>query len=140
MPRRGLLAVLALLAAAGLGAGGYALGAAGGDDGAPIKRFVVPGSTDQDPTYDKWVTAECPDGTTVVSGGAVVPHANDTPGVAVYWSAPYEDHGSQGWWAAAQDTRRGKRPWLLQVSAICLDGIEDGGGGSLPPETFQPAG
>ena len=35
-----------------------------GQDAAPIKRYVVPGSTDQDPTYDKWVTAECPEGTT----------------------------------------------------------------------------
>jgi hypothetical protein len=87
----------------------YAIGRSGADDRA-IKRYVVPGSTDADPTVDKWVTAECPAGSTVISGGAVVPHGNDTPGVAVYWSAPYEDHGDQGWWAAAQDTHRGKRP------------------------------
>jgi hypothetical protein len=136
MPRTALVVVAVLLASGG----GYALGAAGGDDAAPLKRYVVPGSTDQDPTYDKWVTAECPEGTTVVSGGAVVPHANDTPGVAVYWSAPYEDHGDQGWWAAAQDTRRDKKPWILQVQAICLDGIEDAPGESLPPQTFEPAG
>ena len=134
MPR----AVLALIVAAGLAGGGYALGTAG-DDAARVERFVVPGSTDDDTTYDKWVTAECPDGTTVVGGGAVVPHGNDTPGVALYWSGPYEDHGDQGWWAAAQDDRRGKYPWTLQVQAICLSGIEDGGGGSLPPEVFQPA-
>jgi hypothetical protein len=135
---RTVLLVAAVFVAAG---GGYALGAAaGGDDAPTVKRYVVPGSTDQDPTVDKWVTAECPEGTTVVSGGAVVPHGNDTPGVAVYWSAPYEDHGDQGWWAAAQDTRRGSRRWLLQVQAICLSGIEDGGGGSLPPEVFRPAG
>ena len=136
MPRSALVVVLVLLAAAG----GYALGAARGDDAPRITRHVVPGSTDQDTTGDKWVTAECPEGTTVVSGGAVVPHANDTPGVAVYWSAPYEDHGDQGWWAAAQDTRRDTKPWLLQVQAICLDGIEDTPGRSLPPQTFQPAG
>ena len=139
MPRW-LLVALVLVGAAGLAVGGYALGASGDDGRAAVKRYVVPGSTDQDPTVDKWVTAECPEGTTVVSGGAVVPHANDTPGVAVYWSAPYEDHGDQGWWAAAQDTRRAKEPWLLQVQAICLSGIEDEGGDSLPPETFQPAG
>ena len=69
-----------------------------------------------------------------------MPHGNDTPGGAVYWSAPYEDHGVQGGWAAAQDTPRGKRPWLLQVQAICMTGIEDKGGGSLPPQVFQPAG
>jgi hypothetical protein len=76
---------------------------------------------------------------TVVGGGAHVPHANDTPGVALYWSAPYSDHGVDGWWAAAQDTARRKRAWLLQVEAICVDGIKDGGGGSLPPESFSPA-
>ena len=134
---RPALLVAAVLLAAG---GGYALGVSGGDDAPAIERYVVPGSTDDDPTVDKWVTAECPEGTTVVSGGAVVPHANDTPGVAVYWSAPYEDHGDQGWWAAAQDTRRDKKPWLLQVQAICLDGIEDTPGRSLPPQTFEPAG
>ena len=106
----------------------------------PIKRYVVPGSTDDDPTVDKWVTAECPEGSTVISGGAVVPHGNDTPGVAVYWSAPYEDHGDQGWWAAAQDTRRGTRPWLLQVQAICMTGIEDEGGAAhcRPRRTSRP--
>ena len=134
---RTALLVAAVLVAAG---GGYLLGAAGGGDAPKIERYVVPGSTDADPVVDKWVTAECPEGTTVVSGGAVVPHGNDTPGVAVYWSAPYEDHGDQGWWAAAQDTRRGTRPWLLQVQAICLSGIEDKGGESLPPQVFQPAG
>ena len=138
MPRA-LLVALVLVAAAGLAAGGYALGASG-EDAPAIERYVVPGSTDDDPTVDKWVTAECPTGSTVVSGGAVVPHGNDTPGVAVYWSAPYEDHGDQGWWAAAQDTRRGSRRWLLQVQAICLTGIEDKGGGSLPPQVFEPAG
>ena len=82
---RTVLLVAAVFVAAG---GGYALGAAvGGDDAPTVKRYVVPGSTDDDPTVDKWVTAECPEGTTVVSGGAVVPHGNDTPGVAVYWSA-----------------------------------------------------
>ena len=135
MLRIALVAAVVLLAAGG----GYAVGRSGGDDRA-IKRYVVPGSTDADPTVDKWVTAECPEGSTVISGGAVVPHGNDTPGVAVYWSAPYEDHGDQGWWAAAQDTHRGKRPWLLQVQAICMTGIEDTGGGSLPPQVYQPAG
>ena len=68
---RPALLVAAVLLAAG---GGYALGAAGGDDAPAIERYVVPGSTDDDPTVDKWVTAECPKGSTVVSGGAVVPH------------------------------------------------------------------
>jgi hypothetical protein len=89
MLRIALVAAVVLLAAGG----GYAIGRSGGDDRA-IKRYVVPGSTDDDPTYD--VSAECPKGTTVVSGGAVVPHGQETPGVAVYWSAPYEDHGDQG--------------------------------------------
>jgi len=106
----------------------------------PVRRVVVAGSTDQDDTGDKWVTAECPDGYTVIGGGAQVPHANDTPGVALYWSAPYADtsSGVNGWWAAAQDTGRKGQPWLLQVQAICLSGIDDEGGTALPAETFTP--
>jgi hypothetical protein len=137
MRTRVLAAVLALAALTGA----YAAGAAGGgEDGEPVRRVVVGGSTDQDDTGDKWVTAECPDGYTVIGGGAQVPHANDTPGVALYWSAPYEDHGASGWWAAAQDTERTGERWLLQVQAICLSGIEDGGGTALPAETFAPGG
>lgn len=75
----------------------------------------------------------------MVAGGAQIPHANDTPGVALYWSAPYEDNGVNGWWAAAQDTKRENQRWLLQVQAICLSGIEDQGGNALPPEVFMPA-
>lgn len=128
----GAVAVLALLVAA------YALGAArGGED--PVRRVIVGASTEQDATGDKWVTAECPDGYTVVGGGAQVPHANDTPGVALYWSAPYEDRDAKGWWAAAQDTARRKEPWVLQAQVICLSGVEDGGGTALPAETFSPA-
>jgi len=102
---------------------------------------VVAGSTDNDDTYDKWVTAECPEGMTAISGGAQVPHANDTPGVALYWSAPYEDHGLSGWWAAAQDTARGKKAWILQVQAICMEGVTTRAhpSGSLPPTVFSPA-
>jgi hypothetical protein len=79
---------------------------------------------------------------TAMSGGAVVPHGNDTPGVAIYWSAPYEDHGTSGWWAAAQDTRNGHRAWLLQVQAICVEGVVTRADprGSLPVEEFAPAG
>jgi hypothetical protein len=132
-------AIVVLVAA--VAAGAYALGAAR-DDAPALERVVVAGSTDDNTTRDKWVTAECPEGTTAISGGAVVPHANETPGVAVYWSAPYEDHGTTGWWAAAQDTRDGDRAWLLQVQAICMAGVttRPDPAGSLPPETFSPAG
>jgi hypothetical protein len=134
---------LAVVAAVAIAAGAYVLGNATGDD-APrqMRRVVVAGSTDNDTTYDKWVTAECPDGMAVIGGGAVVPHGNDTPGVALYWTAPYNDHGTDGWWAAAQDTKRGTRPWVLQVQAICADGVESvaDGQGSLPPEVYSPTG
>jgi hypothetical protein len=135
---RVLLLVLLVLA---VGAGAYAVGAARGDDGPSLVRVVAVGSTDSDATHDKWVTAECPKGMTAVGGGAHVPHANDTPGVALYWTAPYEDHGTNGWWAAAQDTARGKRPWLLQVEAVCMEGVTTRAdpAGSLPPEVFPPA-
>lgn len=134
------IALVGLLVVAVAG-GAYALGAAR-DDQPALRRVVVAGSTDSDSTYDKWVTAECPDGMTAISGGAVVPHANDTPGVALYWSAGYEDHGTSGWWAAAQDTARAKRPWLLQVQAICVAGVTTAAdaGGALAPEVFSPAG
>jgi hypothetical protein len=132
--------VVAIVAALLLLGGAYLAGAASRDDREPIRRVVVGGSTDTDDTVDKWVTAECPDGYTPVSGGAVVPHGNDTPGVALYWSAPYEDNGVKGWWAAAQDTARKSVPWLLQVQAICLSGVEDAGSNALPAETFFPAG
>jgi hypothetical protein len=118
----------------------YVLGSTRGN--APLERVVIAGSTDVNGTRDKWVTAECPDGMTAISGGAVVPHGNDTRGVAIYWSAPYEDHGTSGWWAAAQDTRDGTRPWLLQVQAICVKGVTTrvDPRGALPAEVFSPAG
>ena len=97
--------VSAVLLVAGLLAAAFLAGAARSDR-EPIRRVVVGASTDEDPTVDKWVTAECPDGYSPISGGAVVPHANDTPGVALYWSAPYEDNGVKGWWAAAVDLSR----------------------------------
>ena len=60
----------------------------------------------------------------------------------MYWSAPYEDQGTTGWWAAAQDTRDGTRPRLLQVQAICMRGLttRPDPAGSLPEEVFSPAG
>jgi hypothetical protein len=99
---------------------------------------VVTADAGDDPIPDKWVNVHCPDGFTVVGGGGHVPHGNDTPGVALYWSAPYEN----GWQVAAQDTARRDRPWDLQVTAICLEGVKDAasGAGSLPPQTYSPAG
>jgi hypothetical protein len=134
-------AVLIAVLVAVVGIAAYAVGTTG-DDPTSIERVVIAGTTNDDATRDKWVTAECPDGMTAMSGGAVVPHGNDTPGVAIYWSAPYEDHGTSGWWAAAQDTRNGHRAWLLQVQAICVEGVVTrvDPRGSLPVEEFAPAG
>jgi hypothetical protein len=134
-------AVLIAVLVAVVGIAAYALGTTR-DDPMSIERVVIAGTTNDDATRDKWVTAECPDGMTAMSGGAVVPHGNDTPGVAIYWSAPYEDHGTSGWWAAAQDTRDGHRAWLLQVQAICVKGVVTRADprGSLPVEEFAPAG
>jgi hypothetical protein len=138
--RRVALAAVVVVAIA---VGAYALGTLSGDDGrAQMRRVIVGASTADDATYDKWVTVECPHGMKVIGGGAVIPHGNDTPGVALYWTAPYNDHDTDGWWAAAQDTKRARRPWLLQVQAICADGVQSVGdpGGSLAPEVFSPAG
>jgi hypothetical protein len=134
-------AVLIAVLVAVVGIAAYAVGTTG-DDPTSIERVVIAGTTNDDATRDKWVTAECPDEMTAMSGGAVVPHGNDTPGVAIYWSAPYEDHGTSGWWAAAQDTRNGHRAWLLQVQAICVEGVVTRADprGSLPVEEFAPAG
>ena len=44
------IAMIVLVGGAGLAVAGYALGVSGDDDRAAIERFVVPGSTDQDPT------------------------------------------------------------------------------------------
>lgn len=132
---------LAVVAAVAIAAGAYALGNASDDDAAQARRVIIGASTENDVTFDKWVTAECPEGMRVIGGGAFVPHAEETPGVALYWTAPYNDHGTDGWWAAAQDSKRGKRPWVLQVQAICTDGVKSvaAPGGALDPEVFSPA-
>ena len=136
--RRVVPIVVVLVAVA---AAAYVIGVSRNDPPA-LERVVIAGSTDDDATRDKWVTAECPDGMTAISGGAVVPHGNDTPGVAVYWSAPYEDGDISGWWVAAQDTRNGDRPWLLQVQAVCIKRVvtHPDPRGSLPVEVFSPGG
>lgn len=139
--RNSVMIALALVAVAAIAVAAYALGSASGDDPPALRRVVVGASTPDQGTRDKWVTAECPDGMRVIGGGAAIPHGNDTPGVALYWSAPYNDHDTDGWWAAAQDTSNGKKPWLLQVQAICAEGVESvaTSGGSLPPEVYSPA-
>jgi hypothetical protein len=108
------------------------------DDGAdPARRVVVIADSGYDATVDKWVDVSCPAGFAVVGGGGQVPHGNETPGVALYWSAPYRN----GWQVAAQDAARRHRPWDLQVTAICLSGTRDAStnAGSLPPQAYSPA-
>jgi hypothetical protein len=136
-----MLRRLALPLAIAFGLTGTALGATAllaDDEATAPRRAVVTADSGDDPVPDKWVDVHCPDGFTVVGGGGHVPHGNDTPGVAIYWSAPY----GSGWQVAAQDTARRDRPWDLQVTAICLEGVRDAptAAGSLPPQTFSPAG
>jgi hypothetical protein len=136
MAHRLVLPLALVLALAGAVLGAVAL--LTGDEAAAPRRAVVVADTGETATGDKWVDVACPDGFTVVGGGGQVPHGNETPGVALYWSAPYRN----GWQVAAQDSRRGTFPWELQVIAVCLEGVHDapGSGGSLPPTTFSPAG
>jgi hypothetical protein len=103
------------------------------DEGGAVRRVVVANDSPRDPTFDKDVQVFCPDGYTPVGGGGLVPHGNDTPGVAIYWSAPYQN----GWEVAAQDTARRTRPWVLTAQVVCLKPVRDETtpGGALPPET-----
>ena len=98
-----------------------------------VHRVVVANDSNLDPTVDKDVQVFCPDGYTPVGGGGIVPHGNDTPGVAIYWSAPYEN----GWEVAAQDTRRRSHPWVLTAQVVCLKPVRDdvAASGALAPET-----
>jgi hypothetical protein len=99
----------------------------------PIHRLVVANTSAQDPTVDKWVDAQCPKGYAAVGGGGYVPHGNDTPGVALYWSSPLFN----GWNVAAQDSARRMRPWLMNTVAVCLAGVVDdrSDAEALPAET-----
>jgi hypothetical protein len=86
-----------------------------------------------DATADKDVQVFCPDGSTPVGGGGIVPHGNDTPGVAIYWSGPYQN----GWEVAAQDTRRRTRPWVLTAQVVCPKPAQEdvAESGALPAST-----
>jgi hypothetical protein len=110
-----------------LGAG--VLGAAGAlivsDGGADVHRTVVVNQSSTDDAADKDVQVFCPKGYSPVGGGGIVPHGNDTPGVAIYWSAPYQS----GWEVAAQDTRRRGEPWLLTAYVVCLKPVTEDTGG-----------
>jgi hypothetical protein len=123
-----LAAVAAVLSAAALAV------ALTRDDAPALRRVVVARDSDTDATPDKWVDAYCPRGYTPVGGGGSVPHGNDTPGVAIYWSAPFQDNG---WQVAAQDTGRRTRPWVLTAVVVCLKPVKDSAdaSGALPPET-----
>jgi hypothetical protein len=109
-----------------LGAG--ALGAVGAlllsDGGSELHRTVVVNQSHTDDSVDKDVQVFCPKGYSPVGGGGIVPHGNDTPGVALYWSAPYQT----GWEVAAQDTRRRSHPWVLTAYVVCVKpAVEDVG-------------
>jgi hypothetical protein len=98
-----------------------------------VRRVVVANDSSRDSSFDKDVQVFCPKGFTPVGGGGLVPHGNDTPGVAIYWSAPYQD----GWEVAAQDMARRTRPWVLTAQVVCLKPVRDEAnpGGALPAET-----
>jgi hypothetical protein len=117
-----------------VGLGGAALAVAlSGDDGDAARRVVVVEQSADDASPDKDVQVFCPRGFTAVGGGGVIPHGSDTPGVAIYWTGPYQD----GWEVAAQDTARGSRPWVLTAQVVCLKPVRDetSSGGALPAET-----
>jgi hypothetical protein len=125
------LALSIVAVALGGAALAVALGGDGGDES--TRRVVVANGSPRDSTPDKDVQVFCPKGYTPVGGGALVPHGQDTPGVAIYWSSPYEN----GWEVAAQDTARRTRPWVLTAQVVCLKPVRDesAAGGALPAET-----
>jgi hypothetical protein len=122
--------ILLVLGAVGLLAVGAAVGllVAGGDE--PLHRAVLVNQSHTDASVDKDVQVFCPKGYTPIGGGGIVPHGNDTPGVALYWSAPYQN----GWEVAAQDTRRRTTPWVLTAYVVCVKPSVDDEG--LPGSTL----
>ena len=121
------LLVLMLLGAAALGAAGALIFRGGGEE---LHRTVIVNQSSTDDAADKDVQVFCPKGYSPVGGGGLVPHANESPGIALYWSAPYQS----GWEVAAQDTRRESRPWVLTAYVVCVKpAIEDTG---LPGNTL----
>lgn len=116
-----------------MGGAALAVALSGDDGGEPARRVVVVDESPNDPSPDKDVQVFCPKGFTAVGGGGIIPHGSDTPGVAIYWTGPYQN----GWEVAAQDTARGTRPWLLTAQVVCLRPVRDEAspGGALPAET-----
>jgi hypothetical protein len=102
-----------------------------GDGG--IVRVVRSVSDHADAAVVKEQIVYCPEGYLPIGGGGNVPHGNDTPGVAIYWSAPF----SNGWRVEAQDAFRRNRPWVLSAIVVCARGRDaEAVGQSLPPEVF----
>jgi len=101
--------------------------------GGGIVRVVRSVSAPADNAVVKEQIVYCPDRYLPIGGGGNVPHGNDTPGVAIFWSAP---HGN-GWRVEAQDAFRGRRPWVLSAIVVCARGRDaDKVGQSLPPVTI----
>jgi hypothetical protein len=121
-----LLALLVL----GAGAVGAAAALLLGGGGSELHRTVIVNQSSTDDAVDKDVQVFCPKGYSPVGGGGLVPHGNDTPGVALYWSAPYQT----GWEVAAQDTRRQSRPWVLTAYVVCVKPVTEDTG--LPGNTL----
>jgi hypothetical protein len=102
------------------------------DTDASLERVVRATTSGEDAAAVKEQTVFCPGGYVAIGGGGNVPHGNDTPGVAIFWSAPFEN----GWHVEAQDTRRQTRPWVLSAVVVCARGHDlDTGAGALPPQT-----
>jgi hypothetical protein len=100
-------------------------------DGGGIVRVVRSVSAPADAAVVKEQIVYCPHGYLPIGGGGNVPHGNDTPGVAIYWSAPFAD----GWRVEAQDAFRAKLPWVLSAVVVCARGRDaEAVGQSLPPE------
>jgi hypothetical protein len=106
-----------------------------GDNGGIVRVVRAVSDEHADPAVVKEQIVYCPDGYLPIGGGGNVPHGNDTPGVAIYWSAPF----SNGWRVEAQDAFRRNKPWVLSAIVVCARGRDtEAGGQSLPPEVSGP--
>jgi hypothetical protein len=132
--RTGRVALLLSVLAVALGAAALVVALTRDRDGdGGIVRVVRSVSDRADAAVVKEQIVYCPDGYLPVGGGGNVPHGNDTPGVAIYWSAPF----SNGWRVEAQDAFRRNRPWVLSAIVVCARGRDaEAVGQSLPPEVF----
>ncbi|MEA2347550.1 MAG: hypothetical protein QOG62_1337 [Thermoleophilaceae bacterium] len=118
-----------------LAAGALVQGAAAGDTANDFVHHLarVTQKSSLDSSRTKSVTAECPSGLQLISGGADVDGPKRTVGIQ-----GSEAGSGQSWVATAAEVRRTAEPWAVQVFAIC--GQTDGDPTTGPQGAQGPPG